>query len=116
HVLLADGEVVRHLGDRRGAAELRPQLVHAGPYPQVQLLGRAGDVHGPRVVPQVALELAVHDPGGVRGEAGTAAWVVPVEPSQAPQLGAALDPTGGQLLSDGLPDRERLGGAGGKVT
>ena len=63
-----DAEVLGELRHRRRAAELLGQLVGRPAQPQVGLLGRPGHAHRPRVVAEVALDLALDRAPGERRE------------------------------------------------
>ena len=66
-------------GDGRRAPELLRQLVGRPAQPQVGLLGRPGHPHGPRVIAEVALDLALDRPPGERREGDVAVGLEAVD-------------------------------------
>jgi hypothetical protein len=72
HHVVTDPQGVGQLAHRRGSVELAAQRLRRGGDPGRQLLGGAGHLRRPRVVPEVALDLADDGRDGERGEARAA--------------------------------------------
>ena len=87
HILDRRAQGIGHVLRPRRVAQLCRQRAERLAHLEHQLLGRAGHVHRPALVAEVAFELAQHGGHGIAGEAAAAARVVAVHRLQEPHAG-----------------------------